>query len=408
MSPSRFKPVRIGTVGLRHYGAYVCRLLEEHSLLPDAEVKLTAVGSTPNAPKETVERLRAAGVRVVDGFDALLREEIEAIWIPFPIDLHREFTAKALAAGKAVMCEKPVAGCVEEVDAMIADAKRAGLPVAIGYQDMYSPTTMLLKKRLLAGEIGRLKSITAHAAGPRGDQYYGRAAWCGKFQREGRWVLDAIANNAHAHEINLCFFLAGAEPARAAQPVAVEAELYRSNPIETFDTVSMRLETDTGVPILVLQTHGCEFFVDSTQVIEGEKGRVYRTRGVVVIEKDGKAEVLRPEEDIRHTMVRRFAKAVRGVEDPDVALATPETSRGQVVAVNGAVEAARIVDIPASFKRMTSAYQGQCHAVVGMEAMLSLCARRGVMFHESGLFPWTVPPSRKDLRGYTRFAGPKS
>ena len=46
--------------------------------------------------------------------------------------------------------------------------------------------------------------------------------------------------------------------------------------------------------------------------------------------------------------------------------------------------------------------------VVGMEAMLSLCARRGVMFHESGLFPWTVPPSRKDLRGYNRFAGPKS
>ena len=68
----------------------------------------------------------------------------------------------------------------------------------------------------------------------------------------------------------------------------------------------------------------------------------------------------------------------------------------------------RIVDIPASFKRMTSAYQGQCHAVVGMVAMLSLCACRGVMFHESGLFPWTVPPSRKDLRGYTRFAGPKS
>jgi predicted dehydrogenase len=406
-SPSS-KPVRIGTVGLRNYGAHVCKLLEEHSRLPDAEVKLVAVGSTPNAPKETVERLRAAGVRVVDGFDALLREDLEALWIPFPIDLHREFTAKALAAGKAVMCEKPVAGCVEEVDAMAADAKRAGLPVAIGYQDIYNPTTMLLKKRLLAGEIGRIRGIVAHAAGVRGDKYYGRAAWCGKFRREGRWVLDAIANNAHAHEINLCFFLAGAEAARAAQPVSVEAELYRGNPIETFDTVSLRLETDAGVPILVLQTHACEFFVDSTQVIEGEKGRVYRTRGVVVIEKEGKAEVLRPSEDARHAMVRRFAKAVRGVEDPDVALATPETSRGQVAAVNGAVEAARIVDIPASAKRTPTTLYGVCHAVVGMEAMINLCARRGVMFHESGLFPWTVPPARKDLRGYARFAGPKA
>ncbi|NUN94011.1 MAG: Gfo/Idh/MocA family oxidoreductase [Verrucomicrobiae bacterium] len=408
MPTAAFPPVRIGTVGLRNYGAYVCKLLEEHGRLSDAAARLTAVGSTPNAPQETVERLRAAGVRVVDGFDALLQEDIEAVWIPFPIDLHREFTAKALAAGKAVMCEKPVAGSVEEVDAMIADAKRSDLPVAIGYQDIYHPTTMRLKKRLLSGEIGRLRSIVTHAAGPRGDAYYGRAPWCGKFRREGRWVIDAIANNAHAHEINLAFFLAGATPERAAQPVSVEAELYRSNPIETFDTAAMRLETDTGVSVLVLQTHACEFFVDSLLVIEGEKGRVYRTRGLVVIEREGSAEVLKADEDARHAMVRRFAQAVRGLPHSEIALATPETSRGQVAAVNGALEAARIVEIPSAVKRTPKTLYGICHAVVGMEALLSLCARRGVMFHESGLFPWTVSPERKTLRDYTRFSGPKA
>ena len=89
--------------------------------------------------------------------------------------------------------------------------------------------------------------------------------------------------------------------------------------------------------------------------------------------------------------------------------------RGQKIAIEGPGlnddrrpgEAARIVDVPQSVKRLAKTNSGMCHAVIGMEAMLNLCARRGVMFHESGLFPWTVPPSRKDLRGYARFNGPR-
>jgi predicted dehydrogenase len=409
-------PVSIGTVGLRNFGNFVCRMLEKHSEGPEPAVRLTAVlQRNASQHADAVARLRGKGIKVVERYEDLLAEPIEALWLPLPIHLHAGFTEQALAAGKAVMCEKPAAGSVDEVDRMIAAQRKYGLAVAIGYQDIFNPTTMQVKKLLLGGQIGQVRSITIHSAGPRGDTYYQRSAWVGRFQCDGGWVMDSIANNAHAHEINLALFLAGPSAQEAASPVSVQAELYRSNPIENFDTISMRLGLDTGADMLVVQTHGCEFFVDSVIVIEGDRGRILRTRDVVVVEEDDgrrarparQSRVLRAPLDAREAMIRRFARAVRGMDDADIALCTPRTSRGQVVAVNGASEATGIVDIPDRVKRIVKTSQGTTHAVIGMEAMVTLCATRRTMMSESGLFDWTVAPGHKDLADYRHFAGPR-
>lgn len=407
MNNQPFEPVRIGTVGLRNFGHYICRLLEKQSERPDPPVKLTAVCARAGSPPDALERLRAKGIRIVERFEDLLNEPIEALWLPLPIHLHRAFTEQAIAAGKAVMCEKPLASCVDDALAMLAAQKQSGQLVAIGYQDIYNPVTMTLKKRLQDGSLGRLQSIVTHVAGPRGDTYYQRSKWVGKFQYEGQWVMDSIANNAHAHEINLALYLAGAGLHQAAQPLSVEAELYRSNPIESFDTISMRLALDSGVNMLVLQTHACEFFVDSVLLLQCEKGRIIKTRNVAVIESERGTEVLKAPASLQESMVSRFAKAVRGIDDPDVELATIEMCLDQVSAVNGAAQAASIVDIPPSFTRSVKTLQGLCQAVVGMEAMITLCARLNVMMNESRLFDWTVPAVRMDLRNYTHFSGPR-
>ena len=67
-----------------------------------------------------MRELKALGVQTARTFEQLLELDIDAVWLPLPIDLHRPFTETALAAGKAVMCEKPAAGSVDDVDAMIA------------------------------------------------------------------------------------------------------------------------------------------------------------------------------------------------------------------------------------------------------------------------------------------------
>lgn len=398
------EPVRIGLVGLKHYAGVICQFLETVSHQPDAPVKLTTVCPGPGAPAETVERLRSAGIRLVDRYEDFLNEPTEAVWLPLPIHLHRPFTEQALAAGKAVLCEKPVAGCVDDVDAMIAAERRAGRPVAIGYQHMYSPVTLELKRRLLDGAIGRLQRLITVGAWPRGQTYYQRSNWAGRHRADGQWVMDSIANNAMAHDINYLFFMAGPELYRAAQPVAVEAELYRANPIENFDTASLRLPLDTGAEMLVLQTHGCASTLDPLQEIIGENGRVLRTGSQVVIESRGRTEILRDVPDARFPIIRCFAEAVRGLR---AIPATLENSRNQLVAVNGASEATAVVTIPDEFKRPVETETGSCQAVYGIESLFRLCARRGTMLHASGHFEWSRPAGHRDLRGYRHFSGPK-
>src|SRR5205823_2302430 len=109
---------------------------------------------------------------------------------PVPIHLHRRFTELALAAGKVVLCEKPAAGTVQDVDAMIAARDRSGLPVAIAYQHMYDPGILELKRRLLASDLGKIRSATVMGCWPRDSVYFSRNGWAGRLQFEGEWVLD--------------------------------------------------------------------------------------------------------------------------------------------------------------------------------------------------------------------------
>src|SRR5207248_7972248 len=170
---------------------------------------------------ERIAAVREHGVRVFSDYKELLATDVEAVWLPVPIDLHRRFTEMAVAAGKAVMCEKPAAGSVDDVDAMIAARDRAGRPVLIGFQDIYQPAVATLKQRMLCGEFGKPLSATVIGCWPRSERYFGRNDWAGRFKRDGRWVMDSPATNALAHFINLAMFLLGPAPASSASPTHV-------------------------------------------------------------------------------------------------------------------------------------------------------------------------------------------
>ncbi len=273
----------------------------------------------------------------------------------------------------------------------------------MGFQALYHPATLNLKSRLLDGVIGQLCRVTVHAAGARGQTYYGRTAWAGRLDLDGTWVLDSPINNACAHELQMALFLAGPSLGASAHPTTIAAELYRGNLIQSFDTASLRMQLDVGVDLLVLMTHACEFFIDGVTVIEGECGRVYLVRDTIVIQTADGEDVVRCESDAREHMVRCFAQLVR---DRDVAggIATLESARAEVLTVNAAVQASPIYDIPDRAVRQVNTLMGQVRAVIGFESMLTLCASRRVMLNESKQFDWTKPAGRLDLHGYSRFS----
>ncbi|MGE5607741.1 MAG: Gfo/Idh/MocA family protein [Bacillota bacterium] len=404
---SHHRPVVIGIAGLGGYAAAARREVLEAMKLPHPPVSLAAVCEPDlSLHGAAAAELRALGIRVFGSLADMLKSAIEAVWLPVPIDLHCSMAQQCLAAGKAVLCEKPPAGAVEDLDAMVAARDRANRPCVVGYQDIYHPSTMLLKRRIFEGQIGRLQSASVVACWPRDQKYFSRTTWAGRMKHRGVWVLDSPANNALSHHINLALFLLGSEPYAWAMPQVVEAELYRARRIENYDTVSMRLLLPGGIPLLVLLTHACMQKIEPIVEITGDSGAIrIRCSSQAEILLNKTSEVIRCDGSRQH-MLDRFAKLVRGQSD-DRAVATLEGSRAHLAAIDVASEAAPVRDVPAKAVECVNPENGaSIYAIVGIEEAFVKCGRERRMLHESGRMPWSCPAGRRELRNYRRFRGP--
>jgi predicted dehydrogenase len=98
--------------------------------------------------------------RVFGSYEALLADpEIDVIYNPLPNHLHAGWTIRAVAAGKHVLCEKPLALSVQEVDAVAAAAARAGRVVMEAFMYRHHPQTWQVKELVAGGAIGDLQLI---------------------------------------------------------------------------------------------------------------------------------------------------------------------------------------------------------------------------------------------------------
>ncbi len=98
--------------------------------------------------------------RVHGSYEALLADpEIDVVYIPLPNHLHAEWTVKAARAGKHVLCEKPLALKVEDVDAMAAAAFEAGVVLAEAFMYRHHPQTLKVKQLLDSGAVGALRYL---------------------------------------------------------------------------------------------------------------------------------------------------------------------------------------------------------------------------------------------------------
>jgi predicted dehydrogenase len=98
--------------------------------------------------------------RTHGSYEALLADpEIDVIYNPLPNHLHAEWAIKAVEAGKHVLCEKPLALSVDEVDAIAAAARKHGRVVAEAFMYRHHPQTLKVQELVKSGSLGTLKLL---------------------------------------------------------------------------------------------------------------------------------------------------------------------------------------------------------------------------------------------------------
>ncbi len=94
------------------------------------------------------------------GYDKLLQDpDIQAVYIPLPNNLHKEWVIKALRAGKHVLCEKPLALNAKDAREMFEEAKANGVFLMEAYAYLHTPYIASLKEDVKSGLIGDVDYI---------------------------------------------------------------------------------------------------------------------------------------------------------------------------------------------------------------------------------------------------------
>ena len=121
--------------------------------------RLAAVASRSQATADAYAREWKIP-RALGSYDALLNDpEIDVIYNPLPNSLHAEWTIKALRAGKHVLCEKPMALTLAELDAMADAAKGSGRVLAEAFMYRHHPQTLKIKEMVDDGSLGKLQLV---------------------------------------------------------------------------------------------------------------------------------------------------------------------------------------------------------------------------------------------------------
>ena len=140
----------VGVVGVGRMGRRHAENLR--SLVPEA--KLVAIA---DVEREAARRL-ADDLEIehyYDSADLLVeRKDIDAVVIASPSKFHLSAVRTAAAAGKHILCEKPLDLTIEGVDAAIAAARNANVLLQVGFMRRYDPAYSEAHRRIKAGEIG--------------------------------------------------------------------------------------------------------------------------------------------------------------------------------------------------------------------------------------------------------------
>ena len=179
--------------------------------------------------------------------DFVARDDLDVISVATPTVLHHEMTLAALGAGKAVLCEKPLAANLDAAKEMVRTAGKSGRPTACCFENRWNPDWLTLSAMVGSGYLGK--------------QYFARvsrsaAYWHPSHAPQARWMYDRDQGGGYlagmlVHDIDFLCSLAGRPVSVCAEVHTTEPELQLPNgqtvPITADDTAALLMRMESGM-----------------------------------------------------------------------------------------------------------------------------------------------------------------
>ena len=244
-----------------------------------SQFHIAAINATPNAaligvfdavPARCQQFAAQNSVRAFSSLEDVWADRtVDAVCICTPSGLHFPQAKEALAHGKHVLVEKPLALNLSDCDTLIAAAKERNLKLGVVSQLRFSPAVQQVKQALDAGLLGRLVCADLYMKFHRSQDYYDSSGW------RGTWAMDGggALMNQGIHGVDLLQYLAGPVGSIFAQAKTLARK------IEVEDTLSAVAEFRNGA-IGVIQA--------TTSMYSGFSRRLELCgkKGTIVLEED--------------------------------------------------------------------------------------------------------------------------
>jgi len=239
-----------------------------------------------------------------DWRELLTDEEIDAVYIATPVNLHSEQTIAAAESGKHILCEKPMALNVAECDRMLDACRSNNVRLGIAYYRHFYPVVRRVKEIIRSGEIGT--AVVAHV---------NAFEWFDPDESNSRrWLIDRKQSGGGpmfdfgCHRIEVLLDLFGP----VAELNSTLSNSFFRREVEDIATALFKFESGTSATLTV--AHSAREPQDTLDVF-GSKGSIHVTvlnegKLRLISEKGERVESHAPAANIHQPLIEDFARAV--------------------------------------------------------------------------------------------------
>ncbi len=282
------KEIRFGVIGAAYMGkAYAIALSSVSTVfeLP-ARAKLEMIATTDEKGAEKKAAAFGFARSTGDWRKLVTDPDVDIIGIGSPTYLHKEMALAAIAAGKPVLCEKPLSLSAKDANDMALAAERAGVKTLVGFNYMKNPATQLAKQMIEAGEIGDI----IHFRGTHNEDYLMDPALPMDWRLKAKYASRAGAlGDLASHIVNLAHYLCGP----IAEVVGESQTVHKARPAE--GGVLEAVENDDQTNFLAKFASGALGSFEASRIAAGRKmGLTYEvigTKGALLFDQERLTEL---------------------------------------------------------------------------------------------------------------------